>query len=108
MPEAQTLLIVSDETSFGMPASICAWRDGIWPWPAWITVPITTCSTCSGSTAARSSAALMAMPPSSVASSDDRPPPSLPTGVLAALRMTVLDMRLPPGLAFLRCGGASL
>ena len=30
-PEAQTLLIVSEETSFGIPARICAWRDGIWP-----------------------------------------------------------------------------
>jgi hypothetical protein len=29
MPDAQTLLIVSDETSFGIPALICAWRDGI-------------------------------------------------------------------------------
>ena len=28
-PEAQTLLIVSEETSFGIPALICAWRDGI-------------------------------------------------------------------------------
>ena len=33
MPEAQTLLIVSEVTSFGIPASICAWREGIWPWP---------------------------------------------------------------------------
>ena len=33
MPEAQTLLIVSEETSFGMPALIWAWREGIWPWP---------------------------------------------------------------------------
>ena len=38
MPEAQTLLMVSDGTSRGIPALICAWRDGIWPWPA--------CSTC--------------------------------------------------------------
>ena len=52
----------------GMPALICAWREGIWPWPAWSTWPMTTCSTCSGSTFARSSAASMAMPPSSVAS----------------------------------------
>ena len=48
MPEAHTLLIVSEETSFGMPALICAWRDGIWPWPAWSTWPMTTCWTCSG------------------------------------------------------------
>ena len=40
MPDAQTLLIVSEETSFGMPALICAWREGIWPWPAWRTWPI--------------------------------------------------------------------
>ena len=58
MPDAQTLLIVSEETSFGMPALICAWRDGICPWPACSTWPITTCCTCSGSTSARSSAAL--------------------------------------------------
>ena len=31
MPDAQTLLIVSEETSFGIPALICAWRDGICP-----------------------------------------------------------------------------
>ena len=38
-PEAQTLLIVSEETSFGMPALIWAWREGIWPWPACSTWP---------------------------------------------------------------------
>ena len=31
MPEAQTLLTVSEGTSRGIPASICACRDGIWP-----------------------------------------------------------------------------
>ena len=31
MPEAQTLLIVSEETSLGIPALICAWREGICP-----------------------------------------------------------------------------
>ena len=44
MPDAQTLLIVSEETSFGIPALICAWREGIWPWPACSTWPMTTCS----------------------------------------------------------------
>ena len=44
------MLIVSEETSLGMPALICAWREGICPWPACSTWPITTCSTCSGST----------------------------------------------------------
>ena len=91
--EAQTLLIVSEETSLGMPASICAWREGIWPWPACSTWPITTCWTWSGATPARSRAALIAIPPSSVAWSEERPPPSLPTGVRAVPRITVLDMR---------------
>ncbi len=50
MPEAQTLLIVSEGTSFGMPPLIWAWREGIWPWPACSTWPKTTCWTCSGST----------------------------------------------------------
>ena len=45
MPEAQTLLIVSEGTSFGMPALICAWREGICPWPACSTWPKITCST---------------------------------------------------------------
>ena len=92
MPDAQTLLIVSEGTSLGIRALICAWRDGIWPWPAWSTWPITTCCTCSGSTSARSSAAVMAVPPSSVASRLDRPPPSLPIGVRAADRITVLGI----------------
>ncbi len=39
MPEAQTLLTVSEGTSFGIPPLICAWREGIWPWPAWSTCP---------------------------------------------------------------------
>ena len=43
MPEAQTLLTVSEGTSFGIPPLICAWRLGIWPWPAWSTWPNTTC-----------------------------------------------------------------
>ena len=29
MPDAQTLLTVSEETSFGMPPLIWAWREGI-------------------------------------------------------------------------------
>ena len=48
MPEAQTLLIVSEGTSFGIPPLIWAWREGIWPWPACRTWPKTTCWTCSG------------------------------------------------------------
>ena len=58
--------MVSLETSLGIPALIWAWREGIWPWPAWRTWPMTTCCTCSGATSARSSAAVMAVAPSSV------------------------------------------
>ena len=31
IPDAQTLFTVSDGTSRGIPALICAWREGIWP-----------------------------------------------------------------------------
>ena len=78
MPEAQTLLIVSELTSLGIPALICAWREGIWPWPACSTWPMITCWTSSAPTSARSSAALIAMPPSSVASSVDEAAAHLP------------------------------
>ena len=94
MPDAQTLLIVSEETAFGMPALIWAWRDGIWPWPAWSTWPMTTCCTCSGSTPERSSAALMAMPPRSVGCREASPPPILPTGVRALPRITVRGIQI--------------
>ena len=53
---------------------------------------MTTCWICSGATSARSSAARIAVPPSSVASTLDRPPPSLPIGVRAAERITVLGI----------------
>jgi len=53
---------------------------------------MTTCSTCSGATSARSSAAAIAMLPSSVASSVASPPPILPIGVRAVPRITVLGM----------------
>src|SRR5947209_17105251 len=109
-PDAQTLLTVSEETSLGMPALICAWREGIWPWPAWSTWPMTTCWTSSGATSARSRAALIAVPPSSVASSVDRPPPSFPIGVRAVPRMTVLGISTSPGRRYAGCGvyGAAL
>src|SRR3954447_9156305 len=97
-PEAHTLLTVSDDTSLGMPALIWAWREGICPWPACRTWPMTTWSTCSGATSARSSAAVIAVAPRSVASMEDRPPPSFPIGVRAAPRMTVLGMRISRSL----------
>ena len=93
MPLAQTLLTVSEETSFGIPPLICAWRLGIWPWPAWSTWPKTTCWTSSPFTSARSSAASIAFPPRSVASRGERPPPSFPNGVRAAPMIAVLGMK---------------
>ena len=86
------MLTVSEETSFGIPPLIWAWRLGIWPWPAWSTWPKTTCSTWSGATSARSSAAAMAVPPRSVASSEASAPPIFPNGVRAAPRITVFGM----------------
>src|SRR3954453_2571371 len=91
--EAQTLLTVSDGTSFGMPPLIWAWREGTWPCPACRTCPKTTCSTCSGATSARSSAPRIAVAPSSTASTDARAPPIFPNGVRAVPRMTVFGMR---------------
>ena len=103
MPEAQTLLIVSEGTSFGIPASIWAWRDGIWPWPACSTWPKITCWTWSAATSERSSAASIASPPSSVAPLEASAPPIFPNGVRAVPRMTVWDIE-----AFLsRAAGAA-
>jgi hypothetical protein len=86
--EAQTLLIVSAGTSFGMPAATAAWRAGAWPAPACSTWPMTTYPTSPGSTPARSRAALMAAAPSAVAGSAASPPPSFPNGVRTAATMT--------------------
>ena len=90
MPEAQTLLIVSEGTSFGMPASICAWREGICPWPACRTWPkIDLLDLLRARRSARSSAASMASPPSSGAPFDASAPPIFPNGVRAVPRITV-------------------
>ena len=78
MPEAQTLFTVSEGTSFGIPALIWAWREGIWPWPACRTWPKMTCWTASGSTSERSSAASIALPPRSVASFEAKRSAHLP------------------------------
>ena len=39
MPEAHTLLIVSEPTCSGIPTPSDTWRDGMWPAPAWMTWP---------------------------------------------------------------------
>ena len=92
MPDGQTLLIVSAGTSSGMPPLFAAWREVIWPWPACRTWPMTTYSTWSPATPARSSAPLMAWPPRSMADSEDSPPPNLPIGVRAYPTTTVSCM----------------
>ena len=42
MPEAHTLLIVSEPIALGSPIPADTCRDGIWPAPACSTSPITT------------------------------------------------------------------
>ena len=41
-PDRQTLLMVVQGTDIEIPALTAAWRDVIWPWPAWITWPMNT------------------------------------------------------------------
>ena len=55
---------------------------------AWSAFPITTSSTASGDTPARSSAALIAVAPSLGAATSLNEPPNLPIGVLAPLTIT--------------------
>jgi len=86
--EAQTLLIVSAPTSFGIPAPIAACRAGACPAPAWRTWPMIAYSTSSGASPIRSSAARMTCDPSSVAGLSASEPPSLPNGVRTAETMT--------------------
>src|SRR5919198_441135 len=86
--DAHTLLIVSDPISIGSPAPTDACRAGAWPAPPCSTWPMTTYSTSSFATPARSSAARMTIEPSSVASLSASPPPSLPNGVRTAETIT--------------------
>ena len=92
-PEAQTLLIVSEETSFGIPAvDLRLARRDLALAGLQHLAHDDVLDLARARRSARSSAALIAMPPSSVAWSEDRPPPSLPTGVRAVPRITVLGM----------------
>ena len=76
--------------STGMPAPIEACRAGFWPAPAVRIWPMMTSDTSPGSTRARSSAALMATLPSSCAGRLASAPLNEPTGVRAALAMTMV------------------
>src|SRR5438309_5169 len=88
MDDAHTLLTVSEPTSIGSPAPIVACRAGAWPAPPCSTWPMTTYSTSSFSTPARSSAARITIDPSSVASLSESAPPSFANGVRTAETMT--------------------
>src|SRR5947207_4128512 len=97
-PEPQTLFTVSAPTRGSMPALICAWRAGAWPWPPCTTWPMMTSSTCVPVTFARFMASRMAAAPRSDALSVERPPRNLPMGVRAAATMKasgVLDIGMP-------------
>ena len=89
-PEPHTWLMPQAGLSTGMPAAIDAWRAGFWPWPAVSTWPRMTSETSPGCTPARSIAALMAIFPSSWPDRLDSEPLNEPTGVRAALAMTMV------------------
>ena len=62
-PLPQSLLIVIEVHSCGMPASMAAWRAGFWPVPAVRICPSRTSSTSAASVLARRRASLMATVP---------------------------------------------
>jgi len=72
-----------------MPAAIAAWRAGFCPWPADRIWPMITSLTSPAATPARASAALIASAPSAWADRSANAPEKLPTGVRAALAMTI-------------------
>ena len=86
--DAQTLFTVSAGTLVGRPALMAAWRAGICPMPAVMTVPMMTWSTSAPSTRLRLRTSLMTEAPNSGAVIVERPPPSLPNGVRAAATRT--------------------
>ena len=95
MPLPHILDSVTAPVESGRPARRMAWRAGAWPWPAIRQLPISTSSTASPGTPARSTAALMAAAPSSQAASEAKSPNMPPMGVRAAETMTMdSDMML--------------
>ena len=101
-PEPQSWFSPQAVASFGTPAAIAAWRAGFWPCAAVRIWPRMTSCTSSGATPARSSAPLMATAPSSCAASVAKAPLKEPTGVRAALAMT---MSFTGNLLDRNCGG---
>ena len=88
--EPQTWFTPQAGVSTGSPAAIEAWRAGFWPWPAVSTWPRMTSETSPGCIPARSGAAFMTTLPSSCAGRLAREPLKDPTGVRAALAMTMV------------------
>src|SRR5690606_35047994 len=90
IPERHTLLMVVQGTVMGRPPATAAWREVIWPSPAWRTWPNRTSSTEAGSTPDRCTAPAMAAPPRSTARLERNTPLYLPIGVRAMPVMTVI------------------
>ena len=88
-PEPQSWFMPQAGASTGMPAAIEACRAGFCPAPAARICPRMTSDTSPGSSPARSSAAWMATFPSSCAGRLPSAPLKDPTGVRAALAMTI-------------------
>src|SRR5215467_333925 len=88
-PEPHSWLTPQAGLSTGMPAAMEAWRAGFCPCPAPRIWPRMTSETWAPSTPARSSAALIAILPSSCAGRLANAPLNAPTGVRAALTMTM-------------------
>jgi hypothetical protein len=74
MPDPHILFSVVQGTDFGSPAPKAACRAGAWPCPAPSTLPISTSSTSSAATPARSKAALIATAPSWLAVAPESSP----------------------------------
>ena len=89
-PEPHSWFMPQAGASTGMPAPMDACRAGFWPAPAARIWPMMTSDTSPDSTCARSSAALMAILPSSCAGRLASEPLNEPTGVRAALAMTMV------------------
>src|SRR6267378_4066079 len=79
-----------------MPAATAAWRAGFCPSPAARIWPMITSETSLGSTFARRSASMIATSPSLCAGRLASPPLNAPTGVRAALAITISVIKESP------------
>ncbi len=88
IPEAQTMLTVTAAVLLGSPARMAAWRAGLWPIPAEMTLPSMTSSTREGCIPPSSTARAMTDAASRGAVKVESAPMSLPVGVRQALTIT--------------------